>query len=76
MSVSIRTGRSSRPIGEQLLAKGILTATSHQVCEWQADLDAMWRLYDRNLLNAMELKRMRQVLCRRIEIDLKLNEVK
>lgn len=76
MKLSIRTAKTSPPIGEQLLAKGILTATAKQVWEWEEDRLAMWRLYDRGLINATALRRMRDTLARRIEIDLKLNEVK
>lgn len=72
MSVKVRTHRNSKPLGQQLVDAGYvenLPLWEIETC--QANLRALWRLYDENLLNALQLKEGRVKITRRIEETIK-----
>ena len=68
MSVKVRTHRNSKWLGQQVADAGCDPRSSFLEIETcQANLRALWRLYDENLLNAMQLKEGRVKIARRVE---------
>lgn len=68
MSVKVRTHRNSKSFGQQVVDAGCNPSFAFMEIETcQANLRALWRLYDENLLNAVQLKEGRVKIARRVE---------